>query len=215
MKKLMVVLVAALGCAAFAEGQEGAACPAEGGKCPAAGAACPAEGVKGPARGPVGGPRRGMGGMRDGMMMEPIVRFAMRPDAAEKFGFSEEQKEKLKALQQERGKSGEAQKKLQEAMQKQSKLMTAESIDEAALMAAIDEVFALRCQIAKEQTKRVVAVKAILTPEQVQKIHDEMKKMFESRGDRGPRGKGPRRGGPGAGPVGPEAGKEAPAPEAK
>ncbi|MBR3922042.1 MAG: hypothetical protein IKJ45_02935 [Kiritimatiellae bacterium] len=114
---------------------------------------------------------------------------------------------------------------------KQLDLMKAEKINEAAVMAAIDEVFELRKAMAKEQAKRVIAVKSVLTPEQVKKAHEEMKKMFESRGDRGPRrgGKGPRefkgprkgpRGekGPQEGPKdGPKEGCDtpAPAPEAK
>ena len=110
---------------------------------------------------------------------------------------------------------------------KQLDLMKAEKIDEAAVMAAIDEVFELRKAMAKEQAKRLIAVKTVLTPEQVAKAHEEMKKMFEARGDRGPRreGKGPREfKGPRKGPHGEkgpmedpqEGGDEpAPAPEAK
>ena len=89
-------------------------------------------------------------------------------------------------------------------------------------MAAIDEVFELRKAMAKDQAKRVIAVKSILTPEQVAKAHEEMKKMFEARGDRGPRreGKGPRElKGPRRGPHGekgpkggPKDGGDAPAP---
>jgi hypothetical protein len=59
-------------------------------------------------------------------------------------------------------------------------------------------------------------VKSVLTPEQVKKAHEEMKKMFEARGDRGPRreGKGPREfKGPRKGPKeGPKEGCDAPAP---
>ena len=67
--------------------------------------------------------------------------------------------------------------------------------------------------MAKEQAKRVIAVKSVLTPEQVAKAHEEMKKMFESRGDRGPRreGKGPREfKGPRKGPHGEKGPKDGP-----
>ena len=173
MKSLIVVAVAALSCVAFADGPEGGARP-EGGR-----------------RG--FGPREGgMGPMMGGM--DPIVRMVSNPAVAEKLGLSDEQKAKLKELRGDGEANREAQKKAREATMKQVELMKAEKVDEAAVMAAIDEVFELRKAMAKEQAKRVIAVKSILTPEQVAKAHEEMKKMFEARGDHGPRreGKEPR-----------------------
>ena len=171
MKSLIVVAVAALSCVAFAEGPEGGQRP------------------EGPHRG--FGPRDGFGPMMGG---DPIVRMVSNPAVAEKIGLSDEQKAKLKDLKSASESNREAQKKVREATMKQVELMKAEKIDEAAVMAAIDEVFELRKAMAKDQAKRVIAVKSILTPEQVAKAHEEMKKMFEARGDRGPRreGKGPR-----------------------
>ena len=211
MKSLIMVAVAALSCVAFAEGgPEGGPRP-EGGR-----------------RG--FGPREGgMGPMMGGM--DPIVRMVSNPAIAEKLGLSDEQKAKLKDLKGDNATNRESQKKVREATMKQLDLMKAEKIDEAAVMAAIDEVFELRKAMAKEQAKRVIAVKSVLTPEQVAKAHEEMKKMFEARGDRGPRRegkgprefKGPRKGphgekGPQEGPKdGPQEGcdKPAPAPEAE
>ena len=205
MKSLIVVAVAALSCVAFADGgSEGGARP-EGGR-----------------RGPREG---GMGPMMGGM--DPIVRMVSNPAVAEKLGLSDEQKAKLKELKGNGEVNREAQKKVREATMKQVELMKAEKVDEAAVMAAIDEVFELRKAMAKDQAKRVIAVKTVLTPEQVAKAHEEMKKMFEARGDRGPRreGKGPREfKGPRRGPHGEKGPKEgpkegvdapAPAPEAK
>lgn len=211
MKSLIIVAVAALSCVAFAEGApEGGARP-EGGH-----------------RG--FGPREG-GGMGPMMVSDPIVRMVSNPAMADKIGLSDEQKAKLKELKGDHEANREARNKVREATMKQLDLMKAEKINEAAVMAAIDEVFELRKAMAKEQAKRVIAVKSVLTPEQVKKAHEEMKKMFESRGDRGPRrgGKGPRefkgprkgpRGekGPQEGPKdGPKEGCDtpAPAPEAK
>ena len=205
MKSLIMVAIAALSCLAFAEGAP------EGGPRP-----------EGGRRGLRGG---GMGPMMGGM--DPIVRMVSNPAVAEKLGLSEEQKTKLKELKGDNQSNREAQKKVREATMKQLELMKAEKIDEAAVMAAIDEVFELRKAMAKEQAKRVIAVKSVLTPEQVAKAHEEMKKMFESRGDRGPRreGKGPREfKGPRKGPHGEKGPKEgpqeggdepAPAPEAE
>ena len=207
MKSLIMVAVAALSCVAFAEGAPD-------------GGARPEVGRRG------FGPREGgMGPMMGGM--DPIVRMVSNPAVAEKLGLSDEQKAKLKELKGDNQSNREAQKKVREATMKQLELMKAEKIDEAAVMAAIDEVFELRKAMAKEQAKRVIAVKSVLTPEQVAKAHEEMKKMFEARGDRGPRreGKGPREfKGPRKGPHGEKGPKEgpkegcdapAPAPEAK
>ena len=211
MKSLIIVAVAALSCVAFADGgPEGGARP-EGGR-----------------RG--FGPREGgMGPMMGGM--DPIVRMVSNPEVADKIGLSDEQKAKLKELKGDREANRAAQEKVRAATMKQLDLMKADKVDEAAVMAAIDEVFELRKAMAKEQAKRVIAVKSVLTPEQVAKAHEEMRKMFESRGDRGPRreGKGPREfKGPRKGPHGEKGPKEgpkdgpkegcdapAPAPEAK
>ena len=190
MKSLMMTVVAALACAAFAQAPEGGA-PREGGR------------------------RGGMGpGMMGGPMMDPIVRAVSNPKAAEKLGLTEEQQAKLKEVNKPNAASRENQKKVREATMKQLELMKAEKIDEAAVMKAIDEVFELRKEMAKEQAKRVIAVKSILTPEQIAKAHEEMKQMFEARGDRGPRRGGPNgERGPRRGPK--DGDKPAPAPEAE
>ena len=205
MKSLIVVAIAALSCVAFADGGPDGGARSEGGR-----------------RGPREG---GMGPMMGGM--DPIVRMVSNPAVADKLGLSDEQKTKLKELKGNNEANRETQKKVREATMKQVELMKADKVDEAAVMAAIDEVFELRKAMAKEQAKRLIAVKTVLTPEQVAKAHEEMKKMFEARGDRGPRreGKGPREfKGPRRGPHGEKGPKEgpkegvdapAPAPEAK
>ncbi|MBO7683474.1 MAG: Spy/CpxP family protein refolding chaperone [Kiritimatiellae bacterium] len=179
MKKLMVVFAAALCCAAFAQGPEGG-------------------------NRPEGGPRRGFGPHAGGMMppmMDPIVRMVNNPRFAEKLGLTDDQKAKLKELRTAPGARGEEQGKMREAMKRQAQLLSADKIDEAAVMAAIEEVFELRKQAAKEQVKRIIAVKSILTPEQIKKAKDEMKKRFEEhaqrggdKGERVRRGLGPREG---------------------
>ena len=145
MKMLMMVAVAALSCVAFADGGP------EGGPRPEGGRRGPREG--------------GMGPMMGGM--DPIVRMVSNPAVADKIGLSDEQKAKLNELKGDREANRAAQDKVRAATMKQLDLMKAEKIDEAAVMAAIDEVFELRKAMAKEQAKRVIAVKSVLTPEQV------------------------------------------------
>ena len=170
-------------------------------------------------------PREGMGqmmGMMGGMGgIDPaVVRAVSNPAFAEKLGLSEEQKAKIKAASATPEANREAHKKLRDASMKQAELMRAEKIDEAAVMAAIDEAFELRKTMAKEQAKRTIAIKSVLTPEQVKKAQEEMKHGFAPRGECGPRRGGPREG-MGKGPQGDKGPGEggdkpaAPAPEAK
>lgn len=176
MKSLVMMAAAALCCAALAEGQ----------------------GPQGP--GPREGGRRG--GPRGGgvPMMDPIVRIATNPQMSEKLGISDEQKAKLKELKSG-GRNSETQKKVREATERQAELLNADKIDEAAVMKAVDEVFELRKEMAKEQIRRVIAVKSILTSEQIAKAREAVKSMSGPRDERSPRrgpprrGKGPRKGG--------------------
>ena len=124
--------------------------------------------------------------MGEGFAADPIARMVSNPRFAEKLNLTEEQKTKLEELnktQRENGKINRA--KMGEAMKRQMALMTAEKIDESKVMASIDEVFALRCDMAKDQVKRVIAVKNILTPEQIKKAN-EIKAEFSDRGGRHP-----------------------------
>ena len=176
MKSLMMTVVAALCCVALADGK---------------GTPPPGEGRQG-GRGP------GSHGGMNGPMVDPIVRMVSNPKAAEKLGLSEEQKTKLKEINKVAAANREINKKVHEATVRQIELMKADKIDEDAVMKSIDEVFELRKEMAKAQVKRVIAVKSVLTPEQIKKAREEVKKMFEQRGekgqwrgrmhDRGPRG---------------------------
>ena len=133
-------------------------------------------------------PKRNMGRFRpmgEGVVADPIARMVSNPRFAEKLNLTEEQKTKLEELNKTQ-REGMKQKrtKMSEAMKRQMDLMNAEKIDESKVMASIDEVFALRCAMAKDQVKRVIAVKNILTPEQIKKAN-EIKAEFRDRG--GPR----------------------------
>jgi len=122
---------------------------------------------------------------------DPIVRMLTRPDMAEKIGLSAEQKAKLDAaLKGDKENMKAMQGAVSAASRKQAELLKATPVDEAAVMAAIDEVFAARKEIAKAQTKKLIAVRAILTPEQIAKAGEILR---ESR--RGP-GAGTRKGPP-------------------
>ncbi len=106
-----------------------------------------------------------------------IASIATNPRFADELGLSDEQKAKLAEIgKSERKTITESQEKIHEAMTKQTALLEANSIDEAAVMASIDEVFELRKAIAKIQTKKIIDVRAILTPEQAAKATEILKK---------------------------------------
>ena len=130
-------------------------------------------------------PKRNMGRFRpmgEGVVADPIARMVSNPRFAEKLNLTEEQKTKLEELNKtQREGMKEKRTKMSEAMKRQMGLMNAEEIDESKVMASIDEVFALRCAMAKDQVKRVIAVKNILTAEQIKKAN-EIKAEFRDRG---------------------------------
>lgn len=173
MKKLMVIAAAALTCAALAQEPEGAAKPGS------------RRGPRGPMMSERGmmPPRGAMGGL--GMPGDPAVMAVMNPRIAEKIGVSKEVQDQIRKIDMDSRKdTKELQQKTRAAMEKQAQLMKEPKIDEAAVMAAIDELFDLRKEMAKAQTKRLIAVKALLTPEQLTKALDAMKEMRDERRSR-------------------------------
>lgn len=111
-----------------------------------------------------------------GAMHDPVVAAVMNPRVAEAIGLSDEQKAKLAEFKTKRGENREINEKIRLGMQRQMELLKAEPVDEAAVMAAIDEVFEARKEVAKAQTRRLIAVRAILTPAQIAKAREELAK---------------------------------------
>ena len=143
--------------------------------------------------------RMSMGGP---MGADPLLRAVMNPKVAEAIGLTDEQKSKIKELRGDNG-SRELQEKFRKGQELQSKLLRAETIDEAAVMAAIDETWEARKELAKSQTRRLIAVRSILTPDQVKKALSAMRDL---RGARAARRNAKGKSGEGAKPA------EAPAP---
>ena len=167
MKKLMMIGVAALSVAALAQEPEG----------PKAG-----PGGERPRLSPVLERGRMPMGERGMTGDDQAITAVMNPQVAEKIGLDDATQLKLKEIDLNLRKTNrELQKKTREAMEKQAKLMKEAKVDEAAVMAAIDELFDLRKEMAKAQTKRVLAVKALLKPEQLEQAVEEMRKVREER----------------------------------
>ena len=179
MKKLMMIGIVALSCAALAQEPEGPMAAPKG------------ERARRPPMSERGRMPMGERGMMGGGMMgnDQAITAVMNPQVAEKIGLDDATQLKIKEIDLNLRKTNrELQKKTREAMEKQAKLMKEAKVDEAAVMSAIDELFDLRKEMAKAQTKRVIAVKALLTPEQLEKAVEELRKVREERrGKRGPK----------------------------
>lgn len=133
------------------------------------------------------------GPMRQGSI-EPVVRAALNPKLAQKLGITEEQSAKLKALQDSKGTNKELTVKISAGLKRQAELLEAEKIDETAVMATVDEIWDLRKEQAKNQLKRVIAVKSILTADQVRAATEAMKAMRGQRRVPGGEGKAKKHG---------------------
>lgn len=166
MKKIMTIAIAALACVALAEG------PEAGSK------------FMGPRRGGPGGP--GTHGPRmaergGGVPNDPAVAAVMNPKVVEKLGLSDEVKAKIKKLDADsKAALATMQKKTRDVMEKQAKLMREVKPDEAAVMSVIDELFELRKEMAKTQTRRMIEIKSLLTPEQLEAATAAMKELRDS-----------------------------------
>ena len=134
-------------------------------------------------------PRGGRMAMAGGPSIEPVLRAAMNPKLAEKAAITEEQVAKLKAIADEKGALKTLHEKVRKGTDRQVELLKAEKIDEAAVMAAIDETWDAKKEVAKYQTKRLIAVKSILSAEQIEKIRDALKAKRDGR-QTGPRAEG-------------------------
>ena len=166
-----------------------------------------------PGRGPRGrrfGPRHeggrpgpgGFGGPGGGALGF-VVPLLQKPETAAKIGLSEEKAAALAAtfadLDAQIKAAGE---KIPAAVKRQADALEAAEIDEAEVLAAVNEVWDLRREVALLQTRKLVAVKTTLDADQIAKARKLLREAWKDFGDRGPReGGGPRRGpGDGRGP---------------
>ena len=131
--------------------------------------------------GPRGGFRGGPGGADAATMADMEARFftrmITRPQMATELGLSEETVETLKttfddidtrivALQEE----------LDAASKAQTELLKVAPVDEAAVMDAVEKVWDVRSRIAALQTRKLIAILNTLTPEQVAKAREMLRR---------------------------------------
>ena len=191
MNKLMTVAVAALALTAFAAENDGARKFSR---------------ANGPAAGERGVfPRGGSGFVPAG---DSTAAVASNPKLAEAIGLSQEARDQIKKAEADyRKELVGLQARIHEAMNKQAELMKADKPDEAAVMAAVDELFEGRKAMAKAQARRTLAVKGLLTPEQLEKAKTAIQREREERRGRRSAERRPQRPAPAAPKAADEAGK--------
>ena len=113
--------------------------------------------------------------------LDPIVRAALNPKVSKKIGLTEEQQAKLRAVAGDKDVLKTLQEKVRKGMSRQAELVAAEKIDEPAVMKALDEVFEARREVAKYQMRRLIAVKSILTPEQIKMATEAFRSLKRSK----------------------------------
>ena len=127
----------------------------------------PPPGLGGPG-GPEGGerfgPPPGMGGPGGGLMLPP-------PEAFERLGLTDAQRTKLEALRDaERRKAIRADAEIRLAEMDLVKLVEGDKPDATALDGAIAHLMAMRAEQLKARAEAIIAMRALLTPEQRAKM---------------------------------------------
>lgn len=126
--------------------------------------------------------RGGMGMNHSEISIDRAIIAAVNPRNAERIGISSEQADKIKTAEREFHQAmREGQKNVRTATDKQFQLMKEDPVNEEAVLAAIDELFDARKNIAKLQFKRSANIRKILTPEQLAKAVEITAERFANR----------------------------------
>lgn len=121
--------------------------------------------------------RRRVDAEHDRPAEQMLVNVLLRNDrAAERLGISEEQVESIRTqVAEQREAYQKLARRLKDCAVEQAHLVSHEPVDEAALMQAIDNCFAIRSELAKIKIRQILLVRQVLTPEQLA----EARRMLE------------------------------------
>ena len=113
------------------------------------------------------------------------------PELAEELGLTEDQLAEIKSVTGEhRRASMELRHEMEEAALVQVERLSADEIDEDAVMDAVEKTGEIRTEMAKLTMKQFLAFREILTPEQIEKAKDMRQRMREKRMQKGREGQG-------------------------
>lgn len=112
-----------------------------------------------------------------------IVPLLRQEGAMEKIGLDAEAAKALaETLEGFDGQIAEAEKKLPGAMKKQAEELGKDAPDEAAVVAAVNEVWDVRREVALLQTRKLLAVRSALTAEQIAAARKLLRQTWDARG---------------------------------
>ena len=137
------------------------------------------------------GPAAAKGGFREQRRPEMNPDMAMghalrHPKIADRLGLSEEQRQAIEKEQVNFQKThGELRAKMEKAALKQARLMTAEELDESALMAAVEETGRIHTEMAKLRIRHLLFMRKTLTPKQIEQARTAIRSRMKSRHEEG------------------------------
>ncbi len=135
-----------------------------------------------------GGRMDGEGGGPEGLLLRALE----RPEVVAALGLSEETVQTLKAAAHEQSVAMiDLRAEMEKTALEQARLLAQPQVDEAAVMAAVEKLGALRIDAAKRQVRQVLLIKQLLTPEQLAKVREFAQRRREG-ADGGPRAPGGR-----------------------
>ena len=127
--------------------------------------------------------RRDLAGMRQDTPRDmPFMRMLENPRLAEELKLTEEQTSALKDAQAGiKDKALALRRQIEESAMKQARLMTADPLDENALLAAVEETGRIHTDIAKLNIQALVVLKRVLTPEQIATARELVRRRMDLR----------------------------------
>lgn len=141
-------------------------------------------GFRGPGR-PMGPQERGgwtSVEAREGMLERFMMALGRGDEAAAQLGLDEAQKEIIrKIIFDAMAQHADLRAAIEKASLRQVELMTADNLDEAAILKAVEEAGNARTELAKARVKTLLAVRAVLTEEQRKKLRERFQEMGKNR----------------------------------
>jgi len=140
-------------------------------------------GFRAPGR-PMGPEERGPGSVeaREGGLERLMMALARGEGVAAQIGLDDTQKETIRKLFFEaQSRQADLRAAIEKASLKQVELMLSDNPDEEAILKAVEEAGAARTELAKARVKNLLAIRAVLTEEQRQKLRELIREWSKNR----------------------------------
>lgn len=115
-----------------------------------------------------------------GSMMEGDIPMPSALGMAKELDLSKEQQQQIRAiLESKNAEMKTLREKMEAGSKRQAELISQDTPDEAAILKSLDELSAVRLEIARIRVHQVLEVQKLLTPEQRAKIRERMKERMD------------------------------------